>query len=448
MFDPEDIRLMTNREWRLHCPQVTLADKTGQQVAHGHGELDNLTPGTISVRLFIDKRETGVADSTQERLPPDLMIECIDSRGRRWFGRDFWLKFRGSSGSSDFERIELRGSEIDWEEFRNEGKGPDVTDGFGQFSYLFFHEFSFPSNHRRETVHYDDGRIVERRIARDVARFNLDHIHCFLAPDAGHLQFVGNTEASFAENIPQCAVETLKFVLFNSPCDWQVRSLVNPTRTKITIRGMPYPFRQTHGFPPIDNRPENADSIWELANCYFLYIKKCRRLSSNAVVEHVDQLIQASGSTPKAYLLALATGVEAILNYVCPLPQPDASFVKVVTKVRRLIKQEREKKAISLSRKEWSRIDRALGALTTKNSGQSAVGKLHALADIGAVNHDAVEAWRTFRNMMVHPGGNAAAERQTPRVLRVINLFFDLIFYTIGWKGHSTDWDATVCSSE
>ncbi|MDT8389017.1 MAG: hypothetical protein RRC34_00725 [Lentisphaeria bacterium] len=436
MLDEGEQHRIASCTWDLPCPEIAVLDQGGQAVATGHGCIANDTIGKLIVTVYVNHQHHG-GRSYQNRIPHSSTLHCTDIQGRTWVATGFNQSNTCGYGDSHFDVLTFEGEEVAWE--YRPIPGPEF-DHYSGFTYLFPDGLRFPANHKREVRHEEDGKQVSWHAGFDTAEFSLGAMNCRIQPMAQGVRFGGHLEnQDFNPVWPEAALEAIKFVL-GSRCAWQIGKVTIKGTVRLTVRACPYPLDSRFGIPPIDHRPENADHIWRLAVTYFEHLSARGNVVGNPLVKNVNHLIHAGGSTPEAFSLALVTGLEGVLHYAVPSPQPDSEFEAAVDRTRQHIKSGRAAQTLEITKKQWDRIDRAIGRLATPNAQKSAERKLAAMEAEGVVTEKEIKAWQYFRNPAVHPGGGHGKTEEKHDPWSVNVLFHKLVFHAIGYTGPYSDW--------
>jgi len=437
MLTSDEIDQIRAGRWEIDCSEITLTGRGGSVEYQGPGSLRQMPTGRLAFKLYGNVSGSKLfafgSGAAGEIIPESEYygLHAIDVTGRVWNSGHFLVHERGTvDGSRSVFSGEL------WQlvhryEFR--GSAPETV------VLRCFQDLEIPLNSATITPTSVAGVQAVEAFNTNASRFSACGMQFILTRDvAGLVVTITTAAAPLPPHIETRFEEALQFVLAH-PVLWTIIEKSAGRNGSVEIRSLPQPeVRPPRAQPPISFRHVWApDEVWQMCACYLAHVLPYEppegKVWYHPLSDLVHAVIEASRASIDAEALELSVAVEGILNQEFPaIGSPTAEMEVELDRARALIAQS------ELSQEVKTRIDGAVQAMKQAR----AKDRLRELVNLGAVAREQVKAWERLRNPSSH--AVRAHERDLQDVVnlcgQVLVLFYNLIFWRIGYRGHYTDY--------
>jgi hypothetical protein len=396
-----------------------------------HGDLTLAIFLTRDAPTFVEIVKTESGLKAGELLPDAgyYDLEAEDYSGRLWEASRILVRFIHSIfGQATIAEATLT-------ELLGRGKYPNSGDAYVEIRYRGNPDFPFTLPiHRVGKV---AERTIEESIAVGVAEFSALDCNFFVQHDSGYL-FVsaGSREASLPSNIEDRINEALEFLLARR-LTWATVTKIEGANASWRITGAPTHKDRDRGrmqFPVIFKVGNRASCESALSLLSHFLVATCHHKGGSLppLSIAVRMALESSHSPLDAHALDLSVAVEALLgSHFNELGRPTNDYIQELRVICKAISE------LEISESTRKRIE---GLLNLAKSGSSK-DKLRALISQGKVTSEDLRAWETVRHKAAHGVFlKDVNQKYVDSFLRVMTLFYRLIFHAIGYFGPYQDY--------
>ena len=268
----------------------------------------------------------------------------------------------------------------------------------------------------------------------NVAQFNIDNIEFeILSEDDRLIVYIFSQREELTKITAQRIHEALQFVLVNiSP--WDIFLIQKSNVQETVFRTVPKPLQKSRVQPPLHFDAVDRDgNVWKLFELYLRYSFSHQNEDWHPLFVLIHKVIESGKASIEAYALTLAVSIEGLLKlFFHEIALPKDEFMKKIKEANDDIKQS------GIDENLKSRLQGMLGAMKMPR----AKDRLYYLRQSGIVEERLVKSWDNMRNSSAHSDSIDLSEIQNylNDCSAMCVLFYQLIFYTIGYVGEYTDY--------
>jgi hypothetical protein len=315
------------------------------------------------------------------------------------------------------------------------GRGNSSRSSGKAYACLYFPErLRYPANKTRHKAAWVDGDEHHPGATVDTADFSSRRYTFRLSLDQDDHQFLRITSRRarkrWERDLEFRACDALELVT-GQAANWYFAELQFGSIEECHIRSVKRFGDDGRINPPVMNIPTMFEDTWRLFGLYLEAM--CDKRLNDSVGRRLRSM--RAPAYWGAKLLAAGVQIEGVLsdNYDKHVKPPD-DIVEAVGKVFGFLDSD---ESIASGMKD--RIRTSLGLLKSRSSAEN---KLKALAGYGVVMEEYIEAWRHIRNKSAHADlqSTGVSDDNLKRYHQVLVLFYQLIFYLVGYKGRYVDY--------
>ncbi|MDE2110188.1 MAG: hypothetical protein KGJ79_03520 [Alphaproteobacteria bacterium] len=183
---------------------------------------------------------------------------------------------------------------------------------------------------------------------------------------------------------------------------------------------------------------------WELFGKYLAYaVEKTEGIHWNPVAYHLHNACEATANSVDAWAVGVSVAVEAVAGLI----NIEKDEEKEKAKSDRLVRFQERMRKLFAAETDFADLAPRMEGLINAMGNKRPQDTLYALADMGHVEKDYVDAWTYLRNRHVHPMLSDLKKPDTvdyqnllDHIHRVEVLLRQLTFHLIGYEGPFTDY--------
>jgi hypothetical protein len=430
---------LANLKFEIDCSLIVLTqegDNDNPIIYKGPGTIFQTDEKSFSVKIFCEgKLDIKEVFEKNNRLTPGKLIEktnyyslkATDYAGKTWTANSIMPNVNGSIeydsflATGNFTRLFCHREE------RHEYKGTTLK-------ILYKGKHKIPCNTFTKSKHFIGPEDRGTSSSYNVAQFNIDNIEFeILSEDDRLIVYLFSQSEELTKVTAQIIHEALQFFLVKiKPRDIIIIQKSNVQET--IFRTVPQSLQKSIVQPPLHfDTVDRNGYVWKLFELFLRYSLSYQNDNWHPLFELIHKVIESGKASIEAHALTLAVSIEGLLKISFnEIALPDDEFMKKVKGATKEI----NKSAIDDNLK--SRLQGALGAMKMPR----AKDRLHCLRELGIVEERLVKSWDNMRNSSAHSDSLDLSQIQNylNACSAMCVLFYQLIFYTIGYKGEYTDY--------
>lgn len=268
----------------------------------------------------------------------------------------------------------------------------------------------------------------------NVAQFNINNIEYeILSEDDRLIVYMFSNNEDIAKSTAQRVHEGLQFVLAKlNP--WDVMLIQKGNVQYTILRTVPHSFQKSRVQPPLNFSDfDRVGDVWKLFELYINYCSTYKEEDWHPLFNLIHKVIESGEASIEAHALTLAVSIEGLLKLAFQeIALPDSKYIENIQKAN---------EEISNSKIELNLISRLQGALGAMKMPR-AKDRLLILQQSGIVEERLVKSWNNIRNSSTHADSVNLIEIQIylDDCSSMCVLFYQLIFFTLGYDGEYTDY--------
>lgn len=438
-MEPDYLDALANIKFELDCYQIVLTqdgDMENPIIYKGPGTIFQKNEGKFAVKFFCE----GKVDLKEffgkiNRLTPGKIIErknyyslqAFDYSGNIW------------SASSII---------------------PDINGGVDFDSFLVSGDFSLLNCHREERLQYKGTTLkllykgkhkipcntmtlsshtigTENRGTSskyNVAQFNINDIEYeILSEDDRLIVYLFSDKVEITKSTAQRVHEALQFILAKiNP--WDVMLIQKDNAQETIFRTVPPSSQKSRVQPPLHfSDCERDGHVWKLFELYINYGSTYKADGWHPLFVLIHKVIESGEASTEAHALTLAVSIEGLLKLsFSNIALPDSEFTEKIQQANKEISNSK------IDSNLQSRLQGVLGAMKMPR----AKDRLYFLHQSGIIEKRLVKSWSNIRNSSAHSDSINLTEIQSylNDCSAMCVLFYQLIFFTLGYDGEYTDY--------
>ncbi|MCK4830467.1 hypothetical protein KA005_82885 [bacterium] len=430
---------LANLKFEIDCSLIVLTQKGDVEnpiIYKGPGTIFQKDDNAFSVKFFCEgKLDIKEVFGKINRLTPGKLIDrtnyyslkSFDYAGNTWTANSIMPDINGGIDydsflvTGNFTRLYCHREES------HEYKGTTLK--------LFYKgKYKIPCNTFTQSKHVIGSEDRGSSTSYNVAQFNIDNIEFeILSEDDRLIVYIFSQSEELTKITAQRIHEALQFVLVNiSP--WDILLIQKSNVQETIFRTVPKPLQKSRVQPPLHFDTVDRDgSVWKLFELYLRYSFSYQNEDWHPLFVLIHKVIESGKASIEAYALTLAVSIEGLLK-LCfhEIGLPNDEFMKKIKEANDDIKQS------GIDENLKSRLQGALGAMKMPR----AKDRLYYLRQSGIVEERLVKSWDNMRDSSAHSDSIDLSEIQNylNDCSAMCVLFYQLIFYTIGYLGEYTDY--------
>lgn len=299
---------------------------------------------------------------------------------------------------------------------------------------LYKGKYKIPCNSYTQSKHFIGSEARGTSSNYNVAQFKIDDIEFeILSEDDRLIVNVFSKSKELTKITAQRIHEALQFVLVNIN-HWDILLIQKGNIQETIFRTVSQTSQKSRVQPPLHFDTVDRDgSVWKLFEVFLKYTLSYKELNWHPLFELIHKVIESGKASIEAHALTLAVSIEGLLklsfNKIALLDDEFINMIEEATK-------EINKSGIDSNLK--SRLQGALGAMKMPR----AKDRLYCLQQLGIIEDRLVKSWGNMRNSSAHSDSIDFSEIQDylNDCSAMCVLFYQLIFYAIGYRGGYTDY--------
>jgi len=459
LFKKQEIEDLKRGILEIDCPKMYLKGQSLQnpEIYRGPGYIKQSLEGQFSFKLYsnqeskpwkyLKKLFSKEAIKSGQIIPEHeyYNLEATDLYGRKWKGKrilpePFFSKLnRGIVLSGEIRELKYEIKVL-------------TSINKARLNFKIFDKIDIPANKVTTSTITIGGKETLKSSNLNSAEFVScgNKFSLTTKDDLLNISIISDKDV-FEKHIEMRVIEALQFVLAR-PIRWSVLEKSEGKVDILRIRSIKEDNSKIRLHPPIYTPSiDHTGCVWKLYDKYFQYILKHREDDWHPLSSRVYQVVLASGHSYFTQALILCTTIEGVLKEEFPnLASASPLFLDLIKNAQiymsRWIETEDLKKKITSKKRDNKdkvdilnkRINGLFGLLKIPR----AIDKLRALVGKGAVKKEHVDSWNELRPMMAHAYSPESLSTQEliDDFYKILVLFYQLIFHTIGYKGKYTDY--------
>ena len=442
---------LINGEFILDCPDMDLyrVQPENSPVYKGSGYIKQNSNGSLEFKLF-SQEEFDYKNVLSEMLsnkpesgeiipdPSYYVLKAIDLENREWTSKRIYLPDRN---------------------FSKCGKGIVI---FGEFSTIYqeksfldriekpairiqiLDDVSFPASSPTEYSILHGEQEVFKSIMRNAAEFESGDKKFFLLKHQDLINIsVICQEGNFPNYFDTRVIEAIQFITSK-----RIKKTISETRenekSKLRIQLIKGTSSNNRSHPPINYTSlDETGCIWKLFDKYLKYVSTYTQNDWHPFSSRIYKFIEGSSYSYFMLALILCTEIEGILKEeYSEIGNPSDNFLRLIGSVKKYFKKWKIPECEDADNDSESNIKDRINGLLGLLEQPRPIEKLRYLLNSGAVSEECVRAWQELRPMLAHAYDPDSEHTQDflDKFFRTLVLFYQLIFYKIGYEGKFTDY--------